>query len=131
MANPNRKEDTIKPITQPNTQFERRPSSSLWDTLIRIGLIAGLGLLCFQALSPFLKLLVWSIILAVTLYPLHQFISKRIGERPKLTSVIFVIVGIALIVVPTWLLMNSLADSVQRFVGAVQNNTLQIPPPSD
>jgi len=39
--------------------------------------------------------------------------------------------GIALIVAPTWLLMNSFADSVQRFVGAVQENTLHIPAPPE
>jgi len=88
-------------------------------------------LLCFQALSPFLRLLVWSIILAITLYPMHQFVSRKIGNRPKTTSVIFVILGLALIVIPTWLLMNSFADSVQRFIGAVQNNTLQVPAPRE
>jgi len=116
---------------QPNSEFERRPSFHLWDTLIRVGLIGGLALLCFQALSPFLKLLAWSIILAVTLYPVHQFLAARIGGRKKLTSFILVICGITLIVVPTWLLMNSFADSVHGFVGAVQQNTLQIPPPRE
>jgi predicted PurR-regulated permease PerM len=42
-----------------------------------------------------------------------------------------VILGIALIVVPTWLLMNSFADSIQRFIAAVQQNALQIPPPRE
>ena len=65
------------------------------------------------------------------MYPLHQMIANRIGGRQKLTSTILVILGIALIVIPTWLLMNSFADSVHRFVGAVQQETLQIPPPRE
>src|SRR3954471_18573824 len=121
----------IKPITQPHSEFERRLSPSLWDTLIRVVLIGGLALLCFRVLSPFLELLAWSIILAVTMYPLHQFVAGKIGGRQKLTSIIFVILGISLIVAPTWLLMNSFADSIQRFVGAVQQNTLQIPAPRE
>jgi hypothetical protein len=36
-----------------------------------------------------------------------------------------------LIVVPTWLLMNSFADSVRGFVSGVQQNTLHIPPPRE
>ena len=99
--------------------------------MIRIGLIGGLAFLCFQALSPFLRLLVWSIILAATIYPVHQFVARRIGGRQKLASFILVILAISVIVIPTWLLMNSFADSVQRFVGAVQQNTLQIPPPRE
>ena len=125
------RETAIKPISQPNADFERRPALSLWDTLIRISLIGGLAALCYQALSPFLKLLIWSIILAVTLYPVHQFLARRIGGRQKLTSTILVILGVILIVAPTWMLLNSFADSIHRFVGAVQQNTLHIPAPRE
>ena len=121
----------MKPITQPNLGIERQPSSSLWDTLIRIALIGGLALLCFQVFSPFLRLTVWSIILAVTIYPVHQWLARRIGRRQWLASLILVILGISLIVIPTWLLMNSFADSVRQFVGAVQQNTVQIPAPRE
>ena len=121
----------MKTITQPEVVVDGRPASNLWDTLIRVGLIAGLAVLCFQVFSPFVKLMAWSIILAVTTYPLHQQLARRIGGRQGLTSVIMVIVGISLIVVPTWLLMNSFADSVRSFIAAVQDNTLQIPPPRE
>jgi predicted PurR-regulated permease PerM len=121
----------MKPITQPDPKTERQPSSGLWDTLIRVGLVAGLAWLCFRVFSPFLNLTIWSIILAVTLYPIHQWLARKIGGRPKLTSTILAILGVSLIVVPTWLLMNSFAESVQRFVASVQQNTLQIPPPRE
>ena len=121
----------MKPVKQPEAAVEPRPAGNLWDTLIRIGLVGGLLLLCFQVFSPFLKLMIWSIILAVVLYPMHQWLARRIGGRQGLTSTILVIIGIALIVVPTWLLMNSFADSVRGFVDAVQQNTVQIPAPPE
>ena len=121
----------MTPVAQQDREFDRRQFSQLSDTLIRIALIGALAVLCFTILSPFLNLIVWSIILAVTLYPLHQMLARRIGGRQGLSSVIFVILGITLIVVPTWLLMNSFADSIQRFIGAVQQNTLHIPPPRE
>lgn len=65
------------------------------------------------------------------MYPLHQMLARRIGGKQGLASTILVILGIALIVVPTWLLMNSFADSVRGFVGAIQQNTLHIPPPRE
>ena len=130
----------MKPRTQPEPALDRpqpatvvdgpRPST-LWDTLIRVALMGGLIVLCFRVFSPFLNLMVWSIILAVTLYPLHQMLARRIRQKQWLASTILVILGIALIVVPSWLLMNSFADSVRGFVGAVQQNTLQIPPPRE
>jgi predicted PurR-regulated permease PerM len=103
----------------------------LWDTLIRVALIGGLAVLCFRIFSPFLSLTVSSIILAVAIYPLHQWVARRIGGRQKLASTILVLVGISLLVIPTWALMNSFADSVGGFVSAVQENTLRIPPPSE
>jgi predicted PurR-regulated permease PerM len=121
----------MKPNAQPDSELEFRPPSNLWDTLIRVALIGGLGLLCFQVFSPFLKLMVWAIILAITMYPAHQWLARRIGRRQGLTSIILVILGVSLIVIPTWLLMNSFAESVHRFVGAVQQNTLQVPVPRE
>src|SRR4030095_211810 len=119
----------IKPITEQDSEYKRRPSPTLWDTIIRVALIGGLAVLCFQVFSPFLNLTVLSIILAITMYPVHQWLARRIGGRQGLTSIILVILGGLLIVFPTWLLMNSFAESVQRFVTAVQQNTVQIPTP--
>src|SRR6185369_8537165 len=110
---------------------DRRPATPLWDTLVRVALIGGLAWLCFQVFSPFLKLMVWSIILAVTLYPAHQWIARRLGGRQGLTSIILVLLAVVLIVVPTWLLVNSFADSIHRFVDAVHQGTVQIPPPRE
>lgn len=121
----------MKAITQPVAELERRSPTPLWDTLIRVALIGGLAWLCIQVFSPFLKLMVWAIILAVTLYPLHQWLARRIGRRQGLASIILVILAVAIIVVPTWLLMNSFADSVRRIVGAVQQNAVHIPPPRE
>src|SRR6202008_4161696 len=94
----------MKTLMQPDV--EHRPSLSLWDTLIRVGAIGILVALCFQVFSPFLNLIVWSIILAVTLYPVHQMLARRIGGRQGLSSIILAILGVSVIVVPTWLLMN-------------------------
>jgi predicted PurR-regulated permease PerM len=121
----------MKPVMQPIVETERRPPSYLWDTLIRIGLIGGLVLLCFQVLAPFLKLFVWSIILAVTIYPLHQMVARRVGRKQWLASTILVVLGILLVVTPTWLLMNSFADSVQSLAGAIQQNAVHIPAPRE
>src|SRR5215813_10188510 len=116
---------------QPNSDLDERVSPRLLDVLIRASLIGGLAVLCFRVFSPFLNLMVWSIILAITLYPLHQQLARRAGGKQWLASTLLVILGAAVIVVPTWLLMNSFADSVRGFVNAVQQNTLQIPPPRE
>jgi predicted PurR-regulated permease PerM len=115
----------------PDIEVERRIASRLLDVLIRAGFILAMVLLCYRIFSPFLPLMVWALILAVTLYPLHQSLAARMGGKQGLSATVLVLLGTALIVAPTAILMSSLGDSVQQLVTDVQNNTLKIPPPRD
>src|SRR5262245_11245407 len=118
----------MNPSTMESDSAERAPARQL-DVFIRAGLVAVLAVLCYRILSPFLGLIIWSIILAVTLYPVHQALARRVGGRQWLASTILVVAAVLLLVVPPALLMNSFADSVRNFIDSVQNNTLEIPPP--
>src|SRR5688572_14114965 len=118
-------------LHDPDTEFERRASAVLLEGLIRAGLLLALAILCFQVFSPFLSLMTWALILAVTLYPLHQSVAARIGGRQGLAATLLVLLGIVVVIVPTAALMNSLGDSVHRLINDVQNNTLRVPPPRE
>ena len=109
--------------------LEQRVASSLMDVLIRAGLILVMAMLCYQIFSPFLTLMVWALILAVTIYPLHQALASKIGGKQGLAATLLVAVGVVLIVAPTAMLMSSLGDSVHQLVNDVQNNSLKIPAP--
>jgi predicted PurR-regulated permease PerM len=114
-----------------DAELEERLASRLTDVLVRVGLVLALALLCYRIFSPFLTLMIWALILAVALYPLHRTIALRIGGRQGLAATLMVILGVALIVVPSSVLLSSLGDSVHRFIQNVQSNSLQIPAPSD
>jgi predicted PurR-regulated permease PerM len=109
----------------------RTETSAQMDLFIRAGLILALVMLCYQVFAPFLTLMVWALILAVALYPMQQFIANKLGGKQGLAATILTLLGIALIVVPTAVLMSSLGDSVQQLVVDVQENTLEIPAPRD
>jgi len=116
---------------QPDSEFERRFSARLLDVLIRAGLIGVMAALCYVVFAPFLTLMVWALILAVTLYPLHRALARKIGGRQGLAATIVVLAGILLIIIPTAVLLNSFGTSVHEFVSAVQHNTLEIPAPRE
>jgi len=99
--------------------------------LIRAGFIGVLAVLCYAVFAPFLTLMAWAVILAVTLYPLHRTVARKIGGRQGLAASIVVISGGLLIVTPAALLMNSFGTSIYDFVGAVQHNTLAISAPPE
>src|SRR5262252_10382603 len=122
---------SVNPTPQPDPETKSPVPSNLLDVAIRGALILALAVLCYQVFSPFLSLMAWSIILAVTMYPLHQRLGRVVGHKKWLASTILVLIASLLIIIPTGLLLNSFADSVRNFIGAVQNNTLAIPAPSE
>jgi predicted PurR-regulated permease PerM len=118
-------------VSQPDHEFERRVSSRLLDVLIRAGLIAVLAVLCYSVFAPFLTLMAWAVILAITIYPVQQSLARKIGGKQGLAATIVVVVGCVLLVAPTAVLMNSFGSSIHDFVVAVQDNTLEVPAPRE
>lgn len=101
----------------------------LLDVLIRAGLIAVLVMSCFEIFQPFLSLMLWSVILAITLYPLNQRLGAWMGNRPGLAAVLLVLVGLACMLGPLSLLGASVAESVSLGIHSFENQAIEIPPP--
>jgi len=114
----------------PDPEFEQRLSRKLLDVLIRAGLVFTVAFVCYRIFSPFIALMAWSTVLAVTLYPAHQKLARRMGGKQGLAATVLVLACILLIGVPTVLLMASLGDSLQNLVASVRGGTLKIPAPS-
>ncbi|HSD36174.1 MAG TPA: AI-2E family transporter [Rhodocyclaceae bacterium] len=110
---------------------ERRLSNHLLDVLIRAGLVLALVALCYQIFSPFLTLMAWAVILAVTIYPLHRKLAAKLGGKNGWSATLIVLAGTLLIVAPSAVLMNPLGDSVQSAIEKVQNNAVEIPAPRE
>ena len=109
--------------------LEKRRSSRMLDVLIRAGLVFALTALCYRIFAPFIALMAWALILAVTLFPTHQKLVRRLGGKQGLAATLLVLAGVVLIVVPTTLLLTSMGTSVRDLVGHVQGDALHIPAP--
>lgn len=102
----------------------------LLDVLIRAGLIVVLVLFCFEIFRPFLNLMLWSVILAVTLYPLHRRVRARLGGHDGWSATLLVLVAVVVLLVPLTLLGASLVESVEKSVGLVRSSDFRVPPPA-
>jgi predicted PurR-regulated permease PerM len=116
---------------QISQNLERIWPSRLLDVLIQAGLVFVLVALCYRIFAPFLTLMMWALILAVTLYPVHQKMVPKLGGKQGRAATVLVLIGIVVIVVPTILLASSLADSVTGLVYGMRDNTLVITPPPE
>ncbi|MHC8412570.1 AI-2E family transporter [Pseudomonas sp. Hz4] len=115
----------------PTPIFEKAFSRGLLDVLIRAGLIAVLVIFCFRIFHPFLDLMLWSLILAITLYPLQVRFKGVVGNKDGITATLIVLIAISILMVPVYLLGASIADSVERAMSMVKSDSFHIPPPSD
>lgn len=111
-------------------QLEKRLSASLLDVFIRVSLVLALAMLCYRIFSPFLSMMLWALILAVSMYPIHRQLAKRFWGKPALAATLLVLVSMVLIVAPTTMLLSSLGDSTYKLVSDIRRNTLYVPAPS-
>ena len=110
-------------------QVRQTLSSDLTDLMIRVGLIAFLVFMSFRIFSPFMGVMMWALILAVTLYPLQQRFAKKLGGREGRAATLLVLALILVIGVPTAILVGSFVDFVHETHTAFENNTITIKPP--
>ncbi|MNF56914.1 putative inner membrane protein [compost metagenome] len=116
---------------QPTPTSDKALSRGLLDVLIRAGLIAVLVMFCFQIFHPFLNLMLWSLIMAITLYPLHLKLRGTLSNSEGRTATLIVVVAIAILMVPIYLLGASLADSVEQALTTVKSGAFHIRPPAE
>lgn len=106
------------------------PHRSL-DLFIRAGLISFLVFYCYQIFKPFIALMLWSVILAVALYPLYASIAHKLGGREGRAATVLILAILLGVLVPTTLLAISFADSLTDFIKHLLDGTFQVPAPND
>ena len=110
------------------TTSERAPSLlRLLDAALQIGLVGLLIFACSRIILPFTGILLWSVILAVMIYPLHERLVARVGNRWSATLI--GLVSVALMLVPLVMVVTSLGSSILAFVSGLQDSSLTVPQP--
>ena len=72
----------------------------------------------------------WAVILAVMLYPLQRWVKGRVGNKDGRAATLIVLIGIAVLLVPIYLLGTSIAASAEGTLALVRSGSLQVPPPA-
>jgi predicted PurR-regulated permease PerM len=106
-------------------------SHDMLDVLIRAGLIAILVIACYRVFHPFLDLMLWSVILAITLYPLQARLARRLGGKEGRSATLLVLVAIGVLLVPVYLLTMSLAESAGNMLAMARSGSFHVPSPSE
>ena len=104
--------------------------SNAMASFLQIGALLILLMMCFTIVRPFISIVVWALILAVAIYPLHVSMTARLGGREKASATLFVLIGLAIILVPTWVLGESSLSSLQSLAQHLREGTFSVPAPN-
>lgn len=106
-------------------------SRTMIDIFIRFGLIALLAVFCFQIFRPFLNLMLWSLILAITLYPLQRRLRGKVFASEGRTAALLIFLVVAILLVPTYLLGTALIQSVEHAMEIARHGKFAVPLPPE
>ena len=82
------------------------------EAAIRIALLFLLLYWCYAIVKPFIDILIWAIIFGVALYPMFNWLQKRLGSRKILSSIIIVVLMFLVLALPGLLFAKSLYEGV-------------------
>lgn len=113
--------------TYPAAQKKRILDMSV-EVAIRLTAVAVVALWCLEIFQPFILPIVWAIILAVALAKPFGKLAALVGGRRGIAATIFALAAIGAIVVPTFLVVDSVAQSTMEVGQQLEAETLRVPP---
>jgi len=99
------------------------------DVAVRLTLIGLVVVWCFRILDPFLIPIVWGVIIAVAIAPLFTKVTALTRGHRGLAAVLFTLVILALIIVPTAKITDSAISSAVELDRRWEEGTLTVPAP--
>ncbi len=97
------------------------------EVAVYLLLVFGLLAWCLVIVGPFISFILWGAVIAVSVYTPFLALSQRLGNRRKLTVFLFVMLGLAIVIVPAWLFAGSLLDSATGFRDGLHGDGIDIP----
>lgn len=101
------------------------------ESTIRIGLVLLLIYWCYRIAQPFLTIIFWGIIIAVTIKPIYDRLKSLLGGRGGLAATLITLIPLILLIIPAYLLSDSLINSSMEQIAHLKEGTLSVPPPSE
>jgi predicted PurR-regulated permease PerM len=99
------------------------------DWAVKLGCLAILLYWSVLLIQPFLTIIVWSIILAVALYPIFDWMVSRLRLPRILAATLITILSFAIVLGPATWLGVSLIATVGSIVDQINDGAILIPPP--
>src|SRR5262249_21632545 len=121
------KEIVPAPVDQSDQSGRDRLTATSVDLMIRLGVLGLLLYYAFVLVRPFITIAIWSVVLAVALYPFYERVVNWLGGRRRLAAVLVTLLSLVIVVGPAAWLAVGLIDSVQVLSSRLDPSVLVLP----
>ncbi len=116
-----------EPVQSDEISFRR----NVMNSFIEIAAVVILVGYCMKVLTPFFGIVLWGVVLSVAVYPLHTGLTAKLGGRAKTSAFVIGVVGLAILLVPGWLVTESSVSSLTQWGQQMRAGTFHVSPPDD
>lgn len=108
---------------------DRALQRNLMTAFLQISAVSFLIGLCVVIVGPFTGIVIWGVVLAIAIFPLHQRFTTLLGGRARTSATLITLAGLLLMIGPGWLVVESSAGTATELAQQVRDGTLVIPQP--
>ena len=102
-------------------------ANAVVDVLLRLTLVVAIAYACYRVISPFVIVLLWTVLLAVMIMPVHVWLRGRRGIGNAASAIIIGVAGSLLILIPMVLVADSIISSTLQLVGHIHDHGVTLP----
>jgi len=118
-------------IPHDNAPTERSEDASFVDLAIRLALLAALVYWTLIIIQPLLAMVIWSVVVAVALYPLFEWLAGALGGQRRLAAIIVTLCCVLIVLGPMAWAGLSLLEGAQAVSRHLEQGDLAFPSPAE
>jgi len=101
------------------------------EATVRIGLALLVVYLCIDIIRPFFVPILWGLIIAISLYPVHRRLTGKLGDSPKISAALITFGCLGLLIYPSISFSARMVANLKVLSGRFKSGEITLPPPAE
>jgi len=98
-----------------NSNLSKDNFEKIVDIVIRLGVLSLLLMWCYAILRPFILILIWSVVIAIAIYPIHKTFVTIFKGKKSIATVVLISILLSIVIIPSGLILYSLYEGLNYF----------------
>ena len=114
-----------------NYPSQNNPVKTAIEISVNLALIAIIVVWCFNIIKPFISIIIWAAVIAISMWKPFLKMQSMMGGNKKLALALFTILGLAIVIVPAWMFVGSIVDSATQVTQSIESGEFEVEPPNE